>query len=226
MKILETPIRRLAVVLAVIPVFAILAANAVGDISQSHHDFSGAGWSQGEICRPCHTPHHADTTVLDSPLWNHEHTNATFTPYSSSTLDALPGQPSGVTKLCLSCHDGTVAIDSFGGNTGSRMILPNYQVGPDLTSHHPMSFVYDTGLAAADGELHDPTSAPSGLGGTIDQDLLSNGRLECTSCHDVHISRNTSGCTGCHFVHGMTTKTLSLWKDNTGSALCLTCHKK
>ncbi len=117
-------------------------------------------------------------------------------------------------------------MNSFGGTTGNRYIQPNYQVGPDLTGHHPISFVYDSALAAADGELFDPAVVASGLGGTIDDDLLFEGRLECSSCHDVHVARNTAGCSGCHFVHGQTTKTLSLRKDNTASAFCLTCHDK
>ena len=205
---------------------AVIASFVRGDIKQSHHDFSGAGWSGGEICIPCHTPHDADTAVSYSPLWNHESSVVAFTPYSSPTLDSMPGQPTGTTKLCVSCHDGTVAIDSFGGNTGSRIILPNYRTGPDLTGHHPVSFRYDSSLATADGGLHDPSAAASGLRGTIEDDFLFEGRLECSSCHDVHVSRNSAGCSGCHFVHGMTTKTLSLRKDNTNSALCLTCHDK
>ena len=27
-------------------------------------------------------------------------------------------------------------------------------------------------------------------------------RTGCTSCHDVHIARNTQGCSGCHSAHG------------------------
>jgi len=200
----------------------------LGGIEDSHHDFDDMSQSNFETCRPCHTPHNADTTVTDAPLWNHEVTSAAYQPYSSPTLDASVGQASGVTKLCLSCHDGTVAVDSFGGATGTYVLGPgNFgDLGTDLSKHHPVSFVYDTALAVADGELRDPTSAPSGLGGTVASDLLIGGRLECSSCHDVHLERNTQGCLGCHFVGGRTTWSLSLRIDNTDSALCLTCHKK
>jgi hypothetical protein len=198
-------------------------------IENSHHDFSGAGWSGGRICDVCHTPHNADTSVVNAPLWNHEVTTATYTLYSSPTFDATAQQPGSHSKLCLSCHDGTVAIDSYGGDVGTQYLDPGRfgYIGTDLSPHHPISIEYDTALATTDGELYDPSTAPSGLGGTIQEDLLFNNRLECSSCHDVHVSRNTSGCLGCHFTgpdNG--THTLSLRVDNAGSAFCLTCHAK
>ncbi len=82
----------------------------------SAHDFNtgiGNGWyTSDQICIPCHVPHNADTSVAAAPLWNHEVTVATFTPFSSATMDAIVGQPDESSKLCLSCHDGTVGIDS------------------------------------------------------------------------------------------------------------------
>ena len=92
---------------------------SAGTIVGSAHDFSGQGWSGGQICVPCHTPHKANITVADAPLWNHALTAATFTLYSSPTLNATLTQPGGGSKLCFSCHDGTVAINSFGGTTDS-----------------------------------------------------------------------------------------------------------
>jgi hypothetical protein len=158
-------------------------------------------------------------------------TTSSFTLYSSATLNAFPGQPDGKSKLCLSCHDGTVAVENHSGNTNGTWFVTFGNVGIDLTDDHPISFTYDAALAQADGQLYDPTTTLSGLGGTIEEDLLDNGKMECTSCHDVHISRNTQGCLGCHFVQVpgypvATTKTLSLWKSNDGSAFCLTCHQK
>ncbi len=179
----------------------------------SAHDFSNETWNAtGEICVVCHTPHHADNSVSDAPLWNHEVTTATFTPYSSGTLDATVGQPNGSSKLCLSCHDGTVAVDNFGGRTnGSEFVSGNDLIGTDLTDDHPVSFVYDATLASTDGGLNDPTTTNSGLGGTIDDDMLIGSQLQCASCHDVH---NGSGVG--HL----------LVKSNSNSDLCLTCHAK
>jgi len=214
--------------IAVLAACVALASAVWGGLANTHHDFSSASWGDGEMCSPCHTPHNADSLVSAAPLWNHAVTTATFTLYGSDTLDAVPGQPTGATRLCLSCHDGTVALDSFDGVTGGgSFIADTFETGTDLSRHHPVSFDYDSDLASQDGDLKDPSTAPSGLGGTIAEDLLRNGRLECSSCHDVHVSRATGSCGGCHAAHGpMKTSTLSLWKSNAGSALCLTCHVK
>ena len=191
-------------------------------ITGSAHDFSGLPNARGEICLPCHAPHNNAENVTDAPLWNHEVTTAVYDTYTSPTMDAgtPPGdldQPGGVSKLCLSCHDGTVAIDAFGGQPGSIFFPPtsDNNLGTDLTNDHPISFIYDTALASVDGELSDPTTALSGIvgssGGTIQEDMLFADRLECASCHDVHNTFNTDDL---------------LLKPNGGSALCLTCHIK
>jgi len=194
----------------------------------SHHDFHGAFWSGNEFCKPCHTPHNANMEVPNSPLWNHQVTASSFQVYTSPTLNSLPGQPTGHSKLCLSCHDGSVAIENHSGNTNGTHYVNFGNLTTDLTDNHPISFEYSTALAQADGSLHDPCTTPSGLGGSIKEDLLENGYMQCTSCHDVHITRNTQGCISCHQIHNgtMTTTSVSLWKSNDGSALCLTCHNK
>lgn len=201
----------------VLSVSAMLGMSSIASaaISGSAHDFTAEGWNTTtEICVVCHTPHDADTTVADAPLWNHEVSVAVYTPYTSATLDASDlAQPDGVSKLCLSCHDGTVALDSFGGTTGTTFMAGVPLKGTDLSDDHPVSFTYDTTLATTDGELHDPAVALSGLGGggTIADDLLFGGTMQCASCHDVH--------------NGFDNTNL-LVIDNTGSALCLTCHDK
>ncbi len=182
-------------------------------ITGSAHDFSGDAWNTtGQICIVCHTPHNADLTVATAPLWNHEVTAvAAYTLYSSATLDATVGQPGNESKLCLSCHDGTVALENFGGTTtGTNFITGSTLVGTDISDDHPISFVYDAALATTDGGLHDPTTTNSGLGGTISSDMLFASRMECASCHDVHDN-----------INGM-----FLRINNAGSALCLTCHDK
>ncbi len=182
-------------------------------ITGSAHDFSTKNWNNsGEICIVCHTPHSADITVSDAPLWNHEVTTATFTIYASSTIDATMGQPGASSKLCLSCHDGTVAVDNFGGTTnGTKFVSGGDLIGTDLSSEHPISFTFDDALASTDGGLHAPTSTNSGLGSTIDADMLIGGKMECASCHDVHDAAGNSKL---------------LVKSNAASALCLTCHDK
>jgi len=182
-------------------------------ITGSAHDFSTASWNfSGEICQPCHTPHDASLEVTGAPLWNHQVTTATFLLYSSPTFEggASISQPSGTSKLCLSCHDGTVALDNYGGFT-SGTTYANLTLGTDLRGSHPISFTYDSALAASDPGLYDPATRSSGIGSTIHVDLLHDGKVECTSCHNVH---NESGAN------------YLLVKSNAGSALCLTCHDK
>lgn len=190
-----------------------LATSGSSQISGTDHDFSGDGWnSTGEICVVCHTPHNS-MAEPNAPLWNHELTQADFQLYSSFTLHAVPEQPTGSSKLCLSCHDGTVALDAFGqqpGDPGNVLAPGPANLGADLTNDHPVSFLFDAALAVSDGGLHDPEVVASGLGGTIEEDMLFAGRLECASCHDPHSASFPN----------------FLLKDNAGSALCLTCHDK
>ena len=109
------------------------ACAAYGDITGSAHDFSAAGWADNQICKPCHTPHNADIS-LTGRLWAHTMSTATYRSHggavsdpnlndnSASTESALGvvGQTDmdSASRLCLSCHDGTVALDSFMGKTG------------------------------------------------------------------------------------------------------------
>lgn len=161
-------------------------------------------------CDGCHAPHDA-SALPGVPLWSGRETTTTFTSlYSSDTLDAVPGQPDGASKLCLGCHDGVTD--------------PNYVwMGADVTfgadelaDTHPISFVYDSALATADGALKDP-SEDSGLGGTIYEDLLhSTGKVQCNSCHDVHTTGvGDNAMRGMDYFHGAG-----------GGQFCRMCHEK
>jgi len=198
---------------------AALPAGA-GTIAGSAHDFTGSAWSGGRICVACHTPHKSDMSVADAPLWNHTNSTQSYTLYSSVTTNATIGQPGGISKLCMSCHDGTVAVDSFGGATGSTMIKSINNLGTTLADDHPIGFAYNTALATADGSLYDPSVKMITIGsgsqtksGTIAAVMLYNNKLECSSCHDVH-NTFTVGSTGL------------LKVAQAGSAVCLACHNK
>jgi predicted CXXCH cytochrome family protein len=198
------------------------AAAQAGTITGSKHDFTAQAWSGGRICVACHTPHKSDTTVTDAPLWNHKLSTATYTLYSSPTMTASITQPGGNSKLCLSCHDGTVAVNSFGGTTGTTMISAANNLGTNLKASHPIGFTYDTALATADGSLFDPAAKSVTIGsgtqtrtGTISSMLLYGGKMECDSCHDVH-NTFTVGAAGSGLVK----------VDPSGSKICLACHNK
>ena len=124
-------------------------------------------------------------------------------------MQSTPGQPDGNSKLCLSCHDGTVALENYSGTTtGTHYISLTNNVGTNLSNDHPISMTYDASLSVADPALYNPITTNSGLGSTIDNDMLFDGKVQCSTCHDVH----------------GTPYAALLRKDNAGSALCLTCH--
>ena len=201
---------------------AVLAGSVTaGTIVGTKHDFSQFNWTD-EICIVCHTPHNADISVTDAPLWNHELTTQTYDLYDSPTFDgsATIAQPNGASILCLSCHDGTVALDAFGGRQGTVYISESANIGGDgLSNDHPISFTYDTALALQDGALFDPSSTVVTIGsdktktGTIADIMLFDGSLQCATCHDVHNAFTQ-------------TDRYLLRITNVSSELCLTCHDK
>ncbi|MCP5053918.1 MAG: cytochrome C [bacterium] len=195
-------------VLLVILVILVSTQPIMGNIGGSAHDFSARGWSNGEICLPCHTPHNADTTVMGSPLWNHQVTGSTFIVYTSLTMKSTAVQPRGPSKLCLSCHDGTVALDSFGGNTGSDMITGVANIGTSLTDDHPISIYWshqnEVGTICL--KCHNPR--PTDFNPILP---FYDRYLECSTCHDVHNKTSHDNL-------------LRLPMNN--SELCFHCHGK
>lgn len=196
-----------------------------GVIAGSAHDFSSLAGAGGNICLPCHTPHRANLSVTDAPLWNHALTTQAYVLYTSPTLNATVGQPGGNSRLCLSCHDGSVAVGNFGTNTGAtNFIAAGARIGTgtapniSLRSEHPIGMTYDAALVTADGSLRAVTTAANiGAGteqrsGTIASNLLFGGRMECASCHDVHN----------RFVAATGGSMLKIAPN----ALCTTCHAK
>lgn len=199
------------------------AVAGIGTVVGSKHDFSSTGpnatynGTTTQVCVYCHAPHALTTST---PLWNHASTATSFTLYSSSSLNATMAQPGGVSKLCLSCHDGTVAVDSFGGATGTKLIAGTAaaNLGTTLANDHPIGFAYNAALVALDPGLRAVTTAATigtGNTGTIDSKMLFSSQMECASCHDVHNS--TSGT-------AVESKLLKI--TTVGSALCTTCHIK
>ncbi len=165
--------------------------------------------SEQEICIFCHTPHNAEPM---QPLWNRKTSGSVYTPYSSSTIVGSPGQPTGASMLCLSCHDGTVALGNVASRTspidmaGGVTTMPpgRTHLGTDLSDDHPVSFAFTPGLANQRGELVDPST----LSGPVKLD--KSGQLQCTSCHDPHNNDNGK----------------FLVMKNTASSLCQVCHIK
>ncbi|HXW68178.1 MAG TPA: cytochrome c3 family protein [Dissulfurispiraceae bacterium] len=194
-------------------------ANATTIVNTKHNlSVSGPGdiksTSETRICVFCHTPHNA---TPQTPLWNKSITGVTYTLYSSTTLTATGQirQPDGPTRLCLSCHDGTVALGAvlepsstipmtYTSIPSSR---PSY-IGTFLQYDHPVSFLY--GASVSNPEIY-PTPPPGLL-------FYNNSSVDCSTCHDPHEdvyqSPDTNGV--------LTGKFLAV--NNSYSALCTMCH--
>lgn len=205
---------------------------AQSDVRATKHNLSATATTNAvrattetEVCAFCHTPHSGRT---DAPLWNRSYSAAAYTPYSSASLQGSTGQPNGFSKLCLSCHDGTLAIGvvlngptaspsgsiQMTGVTGTgTMAAGATNLGTVLSADHPVSFTYDQALSTADGELLAPASLSSTplklyVGATAG--VLN--AMQCSTCHDPHT--NTLPKFLRQALRGQTTN------------LCITCHTK
>ena len=244
-----------------------LPNNRISDIRNTKHNLSAnpsaanrnvQADSNLEICVFCHTPHAANPS--QGPLWNRELSSATYDTYNSGSLDATGegialDQPSGISKLCLSCHDGTIAIGSvrvLNGNwatgtiamsgTNSDGTMPDgpigaasgftRRLGTDLTNDHPISFTFDTSLAQRDGELRDPASEPH-IGnrspGNAPHVPLDSDQVQCNSCHDPHIRDVSDPNKSIKFLRlnrfQKVSPTMSAFNES-NDIICLACHEK
>ena len=143
----------------------------------------------------------------------------------------------------MSCHDGSVAVDSHGSNGhtngGLKLATANHAYVRDLTITHPIGFKYDEAVAARPGELvaktegflTEPSASFSAFAfdtrnrtglakSTVKiQDTLSGGYMTCASCHDVHNTVNAKSDTGKSYNYFLRAR-------QEGSAICLSCHIK
>jgi predicted CXXCH cytochrome family protein len=184
------------------------------DIRSTKHNLSISGpgaitaSSESRICVFCHIPHQKGSAIRY--LWNRSDPANPYIPYFSSTLKADVGQPTGASRMCLSCHDGTIALGAIASSPteiplkGGIRFMPedsSSNLGTDLSDDHPISFVYDEMLSLDNRQLREPSILPP-------QVKLENNQLQCTACHDPHHNR-----------YGQ-----FLVMDNTASSLCTACH--
>lgn len=215
---------------------------AAVDLVDSPHDLSTTSTNGGvhtdasdgsnQLCVFCHTPHAAVSSAY-GPLWNRNYTPGTFTYYTSSTFDGGTISLGSESYACLSCHDGSLALDNLVNTPGTgteawvaggiyTFVDPNARldadnkltagpaaVGTDLSDDHPVGFTYATS-AAADPDI---LAAPGGA------EILYSGQMECATCHNVH--DHDGGGAGVDagyeaFLRGSMDQ----------SQLCLDCHQK
>lgn len=178
-------------------------------IVSSKHDLSVTGPgptrsnSETQVCIFCHVGH------KQGPGGNRPEPRADYQPYESSTLaSTIPSSPTGASRICLSCHDGTIAlgetvasgfIDVAGTGPGGRLPEGPANLGTDLRRSHPISFV---------PRPNGKTRNPEGPHVKLDR----SGAVQCTSCHDPHAET----------VDGI--RKMFLVDSNRHSTLCLSCH--
>lgn len=198
---------------------AALAAPALAQKSAmlgGKHDVRATG-NTGDVCAGCHTPHAANTSYK-AALWNRSYvpTAAAFTPYDINTNPDFKGgavslgSSSATSLLCMSCHDGTSALNAVivtpSGTTFKTGTVPGTAgLGTDLSNDHPVGFSYDasiTGQGTPAKLVQTPDATKVKLFGAA-----GARRVECGSCHDAH-----------------TNAASFLRSPNTNSALCLACH--
>ena len=191
-----------------------------GSILQSKHNLSVTGpgqvraQSETRVCVFCHSSHRASAA---GPLWNRpDGARNDFEVYERATMVARPGQPTGSTRLCLSCHDGTVAVGAVlsmksqvrmsGTDTRGRIRAGSASnLGHDLSSTHPVSFRYDQDLALQNPRIRWPIADPAGVVG-----VDANSQVQCTSCHDPHNSKS---------------ERYPFWRKSTFQEVCVSCHR-
>lgn len=239
----------------------ITGASALAGIQNSKHDFSlgktgtpfagqfqvGAPGDLGdtidEICVFCHTPHGASTdTDTTSFLWNRTNPQGShnYTMYSSSTFTTpISSKPTGVSMMCMSCHDGvtSIAVNTLLNAPGSG----NPQVSLDAFADIPEPGAIGSVFQGQIGFGWGPNigNAIPGSGGSINlsndhpisfewlagkagyyapgsQDPLlrlfgaAGNRVECSTCHKVHDNSIPP----------------FLAMPNTNSDMCRSCHDK
>ncbi len=200
--------------------------NLTRPASSTDPEMTGRIRNYGEICVYCHASHGGPNWLAAprSPLFNRLRPNASYRmPENTQMLqDATPSERS---RLCLSCHDGTIGLDLItnrpntyrgpapanhpidecegchsGGSPAGGINWEGVWIQPDMRKQHPFSIVYD------------PTRRPGAFlpaaGNSIGGLPLFGGKVECATCHEPHSEQNR------YFLR----------RSNVGNSMCLVCH--
>lgn len=205
-----------------------------------------------QTCIYCHTPHNANNSA---PLWNrHLPEQSGYQMYAGPNFDSrVESAPDGISLACLSCHDGSVAVDSI-------RVTPKDFV--DTGTHYRMSVEGSPGSDSC-GKCHNRQGgAYAGIANAHDavirylsKDLRDDHPISMTlptpdmdpQFNQPTIAKDDGGrmfpngiqtfegdkvqCASCHDPHNPDERNVEgrdpfLRTSNRGSALCLTCHAK
>lgn len=222
---------------------SVLGVNALAaTIAGSPHDLTALSARQphagafynnyNDICIYCHTVQ-SGTNAFDA--WNRPLSTAAYTLYQSPTFNSSISAPdaSSSSSLCLSCHDGTIAVDTINSPYPAGTTTANYHfrmttAGPGTcgachweNGPTPLAAEKRHGFLGTDlsndhpinmtyDNLADPKLRPISWVTAAGLKLDSLNRVQCASCHDPHVPNEKA----------------FLRISNAQSALCTTCHSK
>lgn len=225
-------------IIAVLAVFTATSALALSVVN-SRHDMVASGFASApvggstEVCIFCHTPHGAQTSVTQAPLWNNRvsanivaagiyNSYAVINGVSMKSFTATEAQINATdARLCLACHDGGVGLPVNQPNSGDMVISitklmdANALLGTNLSNDHPIGMDLGATPQTSDPGIRTIPDIKTNFGGvtpffgSLDDSI---NIMYCSSCHDVHDSDPV--------------KKPFLRKSNVGSALCKACHVK
>ena len=235
------------------------ATGVVGSLHDMTRVVPGTADAMGRVCVYCHAPHHSlvtDGTSLQGalPLWNHQLSTANFTPYTWATPDNQAAVGSitdplvGPSRLCMSCHDGNVAIDEHGvasnstwkqagGTFMSSVEGGRANLSADLSNTHPIGFDYN---AMANARNKAVVSGQGTNGSEAGQEIVTSNNHyadSITISTDLNgayntVSRNQGNktiadnlyggnimtCATCHEVHNKENAVQDAFNGNNGSS--------
>lgn len=187
-----------------------LTGNVIGMHDLGPGSKSPVQGARPDFCAYCHAPH----TGLNQGLWNQTLTTQSYTVYTSDTEKNRSTQPllGDDSNLCLSCHDGTVAIGAtvaYGQVATHGSMYSSDVFGSNMQPSHPFSLVLPMkdnidliDSLVSKGKTGDPTGAVK----------LINGNIECTSCHNSHVQAKDQISQN------------FLVRDSSRGQMCLACH--
>lgn len=202
--------------------------NLTRPAASTNPDMVGLIRNYGEVCVYCHTPHEGPNWLGSprAPLFNRPRPAASYRMPEFDTQQMVQDpSPAERSRLCLSCHDGTVGLDMVtnrpnsytgpgpanhfidecegchsGGNPDGGLDWEGVWLDPDMRRQHPFSVLYDP--ARRPGQFQLP------VGGTVGGLPLYDGKVECVTCHEPHSQQFR------YFLR----------RSNAGNSLCLVCH--